>query len=125
MGIEVTRDETDKRRPDPLPTGNRPGFVRRWVRIKGYNAEDNVARRVDEGYEPVRRADVPEGHPGLKTSAQQDTTVKRGDLMLYECPVERAAARAKDRAEFVRWKTQGPGKDFRAKGGEGSDTDHS
>ena len=112
MGITVTRDEADKRRQDPLAAPQRAGFVRRWVRTRGYNQEGHMARMQDAGYVAVERTETTESagrDPRMQTTKgeQLDTTIKRGDLMLMECPVERFAARRKAQAAFTEERTTG------------------
>lgn len=98
MGIEFVQDEADKRRGNPLPVPERKGFVRRWVRTKGWNQESHMADRKAQGYVPVRReAEAPsvgrDARMQTTQGADQDTTITRGDLMLMECPEERVQKR--------------------------------
>lgn len=112
MTIEFVKDERDKRAADPLRVPERAGFVRRWVRTKGYDAEGHMARRREQGYVPVDR--TPEsaeaGNDPRLTGAhasQLDSTIKRGDLMLMECPEERVTARRKAQQELTERRTRG------------------
>ena len=112
MGIEFVKDERDKRAADPLRVPERPGFVRRWVRTKGYDAEGHMAKRREQGYVPVAQTPATAdagGDPRLTGAhaAQLDTTIKRGDLMLMECPEERVAARRKAQQELTERRTRG------------------
>ena len=111
MGITITRDEAD-RPTDPLRVPERAGFVRRWVRTRGYNQEGHMSRMQEAGYVPVERTEKTES-AGSDARMQTtkgtplDTTIKRGDLMLMECPVERFAERRKAQREFTEERTKG------------------
>ena len=56
MGISITRDEAD-RPTDPLRVPERAGFVRRWVRTRGYNQEGHMSRMQEAGYVAVERTE--------------------------------------------------------------------
>jgi len=119
MGIEFVRDERDKRAADPLRVPEQPGMVRRWVRIKGYDAEGHMERRKEQGYVPVARTAASEkagDDPRLTGAhaAQLDNTIKRGDLMLMECPEERFLARRKAQQELTERRTRGVEERMRA-----------
>lgn len=112
MSITFVKDEADKRGGNPLPAPQRPGFQRRWVRTKGYDAEGHQARMREAGYVPVERAPDTEHagtDPRLKTtkSAPLDSTITRGDLMLMECPEERYQARRQAQQALTKSRTRG------------------
>jgi hypothetical protein len=110
MGISDFVDERDRRPVDPMATGTRPGFTRRWVRTKGYDAEGHMSRMKELGYEPVERStgSAPANAPELTSGqhSQLDNTYKRGDTMLMECPNERVDARQREQQALTKRRTQ-------------------
>lgn len=118
MGITVTRDEADKSTSNPLATPERAGFVRRWVRTRGYNQEGHMERMHEAGYVPVERTAATEkagSDPRMQTTkgAQLDSTIKRGDLMLMECPADRFNERRKAQQALTESRTRGVMSRFR------------
>lgn len=112
MGIEFTKDERDKRPGHPLSPPERPGFNRRWVRIRGYNQETHMARMQEAGYVPVERSAETKStgsDPRIKSTqgAPLDSTVKRGDLMLMECPEDKYSERRRAQQELTESRTRG------------------
>lgn len=110
MGISDFVDERDRRPVDPMATGSRPGFTRRWVRTKGYDADGHMSRMKELGYEPVERStgSAPDNAPELTIGqhSQLDNTYKRGDTMLMECPTERVEARQREQQALTKRRTQ-------------------
>lgn len=112
MGVTFVKDEADKRPADPLRAPERPGYVRRWVRTRGYNQEAHMQRMSEAGYVPVERAPEHESvgrDQRMKTTqgTDLDKTIKRGDLMLMECPAERFAERRQAVRALTESRTRG------------------
>jgi hypothetical protein len=78
--------------PDPQP---RPGVKFRWVRTSAGGQSDaiNVARRLREGYVPVKAAD----HPELQILSDKDSrfpeSIEVGGLLLCRVSEEQVKAR--------------------------------
>lgn len=110
MGVEFVKDERDKRPSEALPVPERAGFVRRFVRFRGYDADGHQSRMRELGYRNVERTGtaVPDADPRLTSAqhAQIDNTIKRGDTILMECPVERVEARQREQQDLTRRRTQ-------------------
>jgi hypothetical protein len=75
--------------PDPTPE---PGWRYRWIAttVNGQSYAQNVARRMREGWVPVRAED----HPELMLPANASGNVEVGGLMLCKAPVEMVEARS-------------------------------
>ena len=84
MGVEVTRDQADKRQFDGLALRNRnPAMVYRWARKDDYQ----IAMHRYHGYEVVdRKEDKVESELNsgtrMKKADDLDTTIQLGDLVL-------------------------------------------
>jgi len=87
--------------PDPAP---RPGVKFRWIRTSAGGQSDaiNVARRLREGYVPVKAAD----HPELQILSDKDSrfpdSIEVGGLLLCAAPEEQI----KSRNEYYRTQTK-------------------
>ena len=75
--------------PDPTPE---PGWRYRWIAttVNGQSYAQNVARRMREGWVPVKAED----HPELMLPANASGNVEVGGLMLCKAPVEMVEARS-------------------------------
>lgn len=95
MGVEVKRDEGDKRQFDGLALRNRkPGFTYRWGRKDDFQ----VALNRFNGYEVVDRKEdavesVLSSGTRMKRGEDTDSTITLGDLVLMSMPDELYAQR--------------------------------
>ncbi len=72
------------------------GYTYKWVRLelRGDSDDANVVRRTHEGYEPVRKEELPEGYITEVVDGGKHTGVVRsGDLILCKMPDEMVAQR--------------------------------
>ena len=127
--IQITKDAVDKSRSgrDPLAIeGLDPGMRGYWVRTKGYDADGHMQEMIDAGYEKVRRMATTEGSgddPRLKSGqhAQLDGTIKRGDLMLMQCPIETFKQHQAETQEQVEHRVRATLGKLKELGGDGYD----
>jgi hypothetical protein len=122
--ITITKDEADRRQHDPLKMyGIAPGMSGRWVRTGGHDPDGRQQTVREKGYVPVtREAWEKDGgyfDPRLRTGegAQQDTTIKRGDLMLMQAPTKDIEARREANAQFAKRREGAVLAKFKAQGG--------
>lgn len=112
MGIEFIRDEVDKRNGTNVDgVKAEPGKHRRWVRTTGHQAETHLERMAKLGYQPVH------GEQARITSEllqrrrgrpkQVDTTIRDGNRVLMECPIEMYEARRKAQQDLTSRRTKG------------------
>jgi hypothetical protein len=114
MGIQVTKDEADKRVQDPLEVrGKQPGFHYRWLR----KSDLNIARKKHAGYEIVQ-GDHPEAatldtSTRMKKGVDVDSTVQVGDLVLARIPIEKHEEYRKRNQDKIEHRTRGVARAYR------------
>jgi len=116
MGIEVTKDEADKRRLDPLEVRNKqPGYHYRWLR----RSDLNIAQKKYKGYELVdnggpERASLDDG-TRMKKGSDVDSTITVGDLVLGRIPEDVHKRLREENREKIQHRTHGVEIAYRAK----------
>jgi len=108
MGIEVTLDEADKRRLDPLEVRNKqPGKHYRWLR----KSELNIAKKKYLGYDLVDNSGPEQAtldsSTRMKKGTDVDTTIQVGDLVLGVMSEERHQQLRKENQDKIKHRTHG------------------